>query len=83
MATFRPSSRLLLKMTARKTTAGAGVPRPGPGALQALAIHGRSLLGAALLLLGILLVFTLWLLPLGLPTALVGVALLLAPDNRN
>jgi hypothetical protein len=40
---------------------------------------GRCLLGAALLLVGILAMSTLWLLPVGLPLALVGAALISAP----
>lgn len=48
---------------------------------ELLALGTRQLLGAVLLLLGILLTSTLLLLPVGLPMALVGVALIAAPAN--
>ncbi len=40
---------------------------------------GQRLLGVMLLLLGSALVLTLWLMPVGLPLALLGVALIAAP----
>jgi hypothetical protein len=46
-----------------------------------LADVGRRLLGAVLLLLGILMMSTLWLLPVGLPVALLAVALIAAPNS--
>ena len=52
-----------------------------PSALWVLAVEGRCLLGVALLLLGILIMGTLWLLPIGMPTALIGVALIAAPGG--
>ena len=60
---------------------GPGTPRPGPSVLQALAVGGRRLLGAVLLLLGILMMSTLVLLPVGLPLALFAVALIAAPGS--
>jgi hypothetical protein len=46
-----------------------------------LAFVGRTLLGAVLLFLGILMIATLFLLPVGLPLALLGVALIAAPSS--
>ena len=49
--------------------------------MPALAVGGRRLLGGVLLLLGILLMSTLLLLPVGLPLALLAVALIAAPSS--
>jgi hypothetical protein len=49
--------------------------------VQDLGHLARVLLGVLLLLLGVALVLTLWLLPVGLPLALLGVALIEAPSN--
>jgi hypothetical protein len=49
--------------------------------LQTLAFEGRKLLGAVLLLLGVLMMSTLLLLPVGLPLSLLGVSLIAAPSN--
>jgi hypothetical protein len=46
--------------------------------MQTLGVAGRSLLGAVLLLLGILIVSTFVLLPVGLPVVLLAVALIAA-----
>ena len=54
-------------------------PVQNRSALGVLAVEGRCFLGATLLLLGILMMVTLWLLPLGIPTALIGLALIAAP----
>jgi hypothetical protein len=43
---------------------------------------GQGLLGALLLLVGIALTLTLWLLPVGLPLALIGCALIAAPRDK-
>jgi hypothetical protein len=43
---------------------------------------GQEMFGAALLLLGGALTLTLWLIPVGLPLALLGTAMLSAPSNR-
>jgi hypothetical protein len=47
-----------------------------------LALSGQRLLGAVLLLLGILMMTTLLLLPIGLPLALFAVALIAAPASH-
>jgi hypothetical protein len=56
-------------------------PGPSPSVRRALAFEGRRLLGAVLLLSGILMMSTLLLLPVGLPVALFAVALIAAPDS--
>jgi hypothetical protein len=43
---------------------------------------GQGLLGAVCLLMGLLLTLTLWLLPIGLPLALLGCALIATPRER-
>jgi hypothetical protein len=70
MATVQPPNRLALPAQLRHPAADRG-----PGAL------GRRLLGAVLLLLGILMTSTLLLLPVGLPLALLAVALIAAPGS--
>jgi hypothetical protein len=83
MATVQVLHRLALRAQLPKAVAGQGPSAPGPGLslLQTLASAGRRLLGAVLLLLGILLMSTLLLLPVGLPLALLAVALIAAPDS--
>jgi hypothetical protein len=46
-----------------------------------LARLARFVLGVSLVLLGLVLVSTLWLLPIGLPLTLLGIALAEAPDD--
>ena len=55
------------------------VQEPSPSRLQTLVCAGRRLLGAVLLLLGILMMSTLLLLPVGLPLAHLALALIAAP----
>jgi hypothetical protein len=43
---------------------------------------GRGLLGTLFLLLGMLLTLTLWLLPVGIPLALLGCALIATPKDK-
>ena len=83
MATVQASNRLGPQAQLRNTAAdrGPGAPGPGPSVLRALAVVGRRLLGVLLLLLGILMMSTLLLLPVGLPLALLAVALIVAPDS--
>jgi hypothetical protein len=57
------------------------VEGPDSSLLQTLAVVGRKLLGAVLLLLGILMISTLLLLPIGLPMVLLAVALIAAPSR--
>jgi hypothetical protein len=83
MATVHSSNGLALRAQLRDTAAyrGPGAPGPSPSVPQTLAIGGRRLLGAVLLLLGILMMSTLVLLPIGLPLALLAVALIAAPGS--
>jgi hypothetical protein len=83
MATVQSSNRLARRAQVRYGAAdrGAGAPGRSPSILRNLALPGRCLLGAALLLLGILMMSTLLLLPVGLPVALLAVALIAAPDS--
>jgi len=76
MATVQASNRLARWALLRKTA-----PQPSPSVLRTLAFEGRRLLGAVLLLLAILMMSTLLLLPVGLPLALVAVALIAAPAS--
>jgi hypothetical protein len=71
---------------ARLWNAGAenisGAPAPSPSGMRTLLVAGRRLLGVALLLLGILMTFTLVLLPVGVPLALLAVALIAAHGDK-
>jgi hypothetical protein len=60
-----------------------GARRPGPSVLRTLACGGRRLLEVVLFPLGILMMFTCLLLPVGLPLALFAVALIAAPDGHR
>ena len=68
-------NRTIIKSSPPATTASEyrGGPKPGDSGielvLQTLAFEGRKLLGAILLLLGVLMMSTLLLLPVGLPLA--------------
>jgi hypothetical protein len=81
MAIVRTTNHLVAAAAALKRTADQSSSSPAqyPSPLGMLAVEGRCLLGVALLLLGILMMMTLWLLPIGMPTALIGVALIAAP----
>jgi hypothetical protein len=83
MATVQSSNCLALRARLRNVAAdpGPGAPGPCPSVLRALAFEGRRLLGAGLLLLGILMVSTLLLLAVGLPLALLAVSLIAAPGS--
>jgi hypothetical protein len=68
----------------RGPTVGAGagdVPSAGTSPAQALGDASRGLLGVLLLVVGGALLPTLWLLPVGLPLALLGAALIAAPGS--
>jgi hypothetical protein len=65
MATVLSSNRLALR----------------PPVVRTLAFEGRRLLGTVLLLLSVLMMSTLLLLPIGLPVALLALALIAAPNN--
>jgi hypothetical protein len=83
MATVRSTIRLALWARLRNPAANRTrlAPEASPSVLRTLALGGRRLLGVMLLLLGILMVSTLLLLPVGLPLALLGTALVVAPDD--
>ena len=83
MATVQSSIPLALRARLRNPAADRSrlAPGPGPSVLRTLALGGRRLLGAVLLLLGILMMSTLLLRPVGLPLALLAVALVAAPDD--
>jgi hypothetical protein len=83
MATVQSSNRLALRAQLRNAAAGRspGAPGPSPSVLRTLAYGGRRLLGAGLLPLGILMMSTFLLLPVGLPLALLAVALIAAPSS--
>jgi hypothetical protein len=83
MATVHLSNRL--DPGARLQNTGAeevsDVPAASPSALRTLSVAGRRLLGGVLLLLGILMMSTLLLLPVGAPLSLLAVALIAAPSD--
>jgi hypothetical protein len=81
MATDRTTNHLAAAAAVLKRTVDRSSSSPAkyPSSLVMLAVEGRCLLGVALLLLGILMMMTLWLLPIGMPTALIGLALIAAP----
>ena len=83
MATVQSQNRVVpgarignVVMPRRPSAAG-----PNSSLLQTLAVAGRRLLGAVLLLLGILMVSTFVLLPVGLPAVLLAMALIAAPSS--
>jgi hypothetical protein len=86
MATIQSSKQLLARLLVRdRAVVGLDpdVPAARPSLTQDLARLGRVWLGVLLLLLGSALLLTLWLLPVGLPLALLGMALIAAPGNPN
>jgi len=86
MATIQTSKQLLARLLVRdRAVVGPvpDVPAERPSLAQALGHLGQVLLGVLLLLLGCALLLTLWLLPVGLPLALLGMALIAAPGSPN
>ena len=85
MATVQSSKRLALRAQLLRAAAvrGPGTPGPSPTVLPTLTFAGRRLLGAVLLILGVLMMSTLLLLPVGLPLALLAVALIAAPGSKE
>jgi hypothetical protein len=83
MATVKSSVRLTLRVRPRNSDVDRAARAFGPSQSlpQTLAFAGRKLLGAALLLLGIMMMSTLLLLPVGLPVALLALALIAAPST--
>jgi hypothetical protein len=81
MANAQIPNRLLWEAARKVMEVRRPVSRSGPSIIRVVAINGRCLLGAALLPLGILMMITLWLLPVGLPVALLGAALIATPAD--
>jgi hypothetical protein len=83
MATVELSNRLALPVKFRRpaTDRSPGTFGLSANMLRTLTLGGRRLLGALLLLLGIMMISTLLLLPVGLPLALFAVALIAAPGS--
>ncbi len=85
MATIESSNHSLSGIRVRHASPVERAPHAAlssPSLAQVLGQLGQLLLGAMLLLLGAAMVLTLWLLPIGLPLTLLGVALL-AAENRS
>jgi hypothetical protein len=85
MATVQLSNRAALRLRLRNTPAdrSPGDLGPSPSLLQTLACASRRMVGVVLLLLAILVMSTLLLLPVGLPLALLAVALIAAPSGSS
>lgn len=84
MATLNSSNRLTERMWAQnapRVERVPDIPPASPSLLQDLGHFVRVLLGALLLILGLALMSTLVLLPLGLPLSLLGAALITAPRS--
>ena len=84
MATIQLSKQMLARLLVRDPAIVArarDVPSASTSLAQALGHLSQVLLGVLLLLLGGALLLTLWLLPVGLPLALLGMALIAAPGN--
>jgi hypothetical protein len=84
MATVHLSNRLdpRARLWNARADEVSGAPAPSPSGLRTLLEAGRRLLGVVLLLLSILMISTLWLLPIGVPLALLAVALIAAPGDQ-
>ena len=85
IATVQSLKRLALRAQLQRAAAvrRPGILGPSPSVLPTLAFAGRRLLGAVLLILGVLMMSTLLLLPVGLPLALLAVALIAAPGSKE
>jgi hypothetical protein len=84
MATLQSSNHVLPRIGTRRATGvrrSTIVPSSSPSLAQRFGHLAQALLGITFLLLGIALVLTLVLMPIGLPLALVGVALIAAPSD--
>jgi hypothetical protein len=83
MATVQSPNCRAVRAQLRNAAADLGpyARGPSPSVVRTLAFEGRKLLGAVLLLFGVLMMSTLLLLPVGLPLALLAVALIAAPNN--
>ena len=83
MTTVHLSNRLVPGARLRNVRADdfSAAPAPSPSGLRTPSAACRRLLGAMLLLLGILMTSTFVLLPVGVPLALLAVALIAAPSD--
>jgi hypothetical protein len=81
MATVQSSNRLALEAQLAGAAVEQAPAAPDPSALPTLSSAGLRLLGAVLLLLGILMMSTFVLLPAGVPLALLAVTLIAAPGD--
>ncbi len=84
MATVQSSNHRLARTLLRQAAVverGPDLPPARLSLAQILGHLGQRLLGVTLLVLGVALVLTLVLMPVGLPLALLGVALLAAPGS--
>ena len=83
MATFVSLNRPLLRVQHSNAAAEQlpAAPAPSGSLAPALFLAARKVLGVVLLLLGILMTFTFILLPVGMPLALLAVALIVAPGD--
>ena len=86
MATIQSSMQIFARSLVRAPAVVArtsDVPSASTSLAQALGHLSQVLLGVLLLLLGGALLLTLWLLPVGLPLALLGLALIAASGNSS
>ncbi|GEM_PF-4523283 len=85
MATV-PLSKRFAKPLLERSLAAVQYPEVSPSSHSiphAFSHFGHVLLGIVLFLLGSALVITLWLMPVGLPLALLGLALIAAPEHNG
>ena len=82
MATVQSQNRMVPWARIGNVATPRQVPEdPNSSLLQTLAFASRRMLGGVLLLLGMAMTSTLVLLPVGLPLALLAVALIAAPSS--
>jgi hypothetical protein len=84
MANIRPSQPVLGRILIRTASAvnrASCLRSASPSPAKILGHFVQEVLGVTLLLLGIGLIFTLVLMPIGLPLALLGVSLIAAPSD--
>jgi hypothetical protein len=82
MATVQSQNRMVPWARIGNVATPRQVPEdPNSSLLQTLAFASRRLLGGVLLLLGMAMTSTLLLLPVGLPLALLAIALIAAPNS--
>ena len=82
MATVQSQNRMVPWARIGNVATPRQVPEdPNSSLLQTMAFASRRLLGGVLLLLGMAMTSTLVLLPVGLPLALLAIALIAAPNS--